>query len=108
MEFKGTKGEWKEVLLGVSRIISEEGVVVATINPLDDGIDNAAKQIEKEANTNLIAAAPELLEALQYLVNYNKRLLTLQEVPEKQIAYILKEPIEALAKALRKSNSEAV
>jgi hypothetical protein len=62
-EFKGTKGEWK-VVKGLDRIWVESSLwSIAHVNKKD-----APK--EQKANAKLIAAAPELLKALQVFVNF--------------------------------------
>ena len=66
MEFKGTKGEWKTGLFPNLNhphrtVLTKEGSLeICTIN-----LDTA----EVRANAKLIAAAPDLLEALQNLLN---------------------------------------
>jgi hypothetical protein len=71
MSAKHTPGEWV-IDWNVSRLdifSSDGGVLVATLrrSALSPAIDNAAK-----ANARLIAAAPELLEALQHLASMLK------------------------------------
>jgi len=62
MENKHTAGQWKPEY---NRVISsfnilKDGYIIATIN------DDSTKEFEEvEANAKLIAAAPELLEALK-------------------------------------------
>lgn len=59
--FKGTKGRW---------FVDEDGDVCSTgrDNDLVAGVSGCHRTSEDEANANLIAAAPELLEALQDLL----------------------------------------
>lgn len=49
--------------------IMAAGRFIATIHPLDDGIDNVACRKEAAANATLIAAAPDLLAALEDIKN---------------------------------------
>jgi hypothetical protein len=67
-EFKGTKGKWKaENLKGYPRfsdkpkVVNEDGRLIAEMGGGDI--------TRVEANAKLIAAAPELLEALQSLID---------------------------------------
>ena len=66
-EFKGTPGPWFEHREGFSTVYIEAriggGMIqeVAACGPCDKGSD------QQSANAKLIAAAPELLEALQYI-----------------------------------------
>jgi len=77
MVTKFTPGPWA-VDLGASRIdiySSDAATLVATLHrsTFSPGIDNAAR-----ANAKLIAAAPDLLEALEKLVDHGNR-ATLQD-----------------------------
>lgn len=78
-EFKGTPNEWKVRNVRNENVQYVNGGVNHTIFKIDIQADltnkhiveiRGAKQFEKEllANANLIAAAPELLEALQLLL----------------------------------------
>lgn len=49
-------------------IRAADGRNLATVNSLEDGIDNAARLQESAANADLFAAAPELATALSWLV----------------------------------------
>lgn len=73
-EFKGTPGPWKpdyisEVCVGVGRQIQPGYIqmIVNTILPETDA-EYRRQRMEIESNARLIAAAPEMLEALQNLV----------------------------------------
>lgn len=93
-EFKGTPGPWFEHREGFSTVYIEAriggGMIqeVAACGPCDKGSE------QQSANANLIAAAPELLEALQETIHEVGHWLSTQK-PE------LKEKIEsAINKAL--------
>ena len=65
MEFKGTKGEWKITGTGEQRTIINGGSIDVWWNlSLSD-----VSEDEGKANAKLIAAAPDLLKALQNLLN---------------------------------------
>ena len=64
MEFKGTKGEWKITGTGEQRtMINGSSIDVWWNLPSSD-----ASEDEGKANAKLIAAAPDLLKALQGLL----------------------------------------
>ncbi|WP_205954181.1 hypothetical protein [Pantoea stewartii] len=69
-EFKGTKGPWqvgRETIDGDIRIINPDGAMVAmTEVKTGDGYLWSPSTVAE--NANLIAAAPELLEALQLII----------------------------------------
>lgn len=76
LEFKGTKGEWGAVMTLEPQIIeAETGRLLCTVNTDSDSLS------ELFENAKLIASAPDLLEALQNLVedtehcelDYNQR-----------------------------------
>lgn len=64
-EFKGTKGEWDCYLGNTSFKITDQQRDVLNIEEVGD-IDEA------QANAQLIATAPELLETCQYMLNQLK------------------------------------
>lgn len=65
MDNKFTKGSWViSITNGIQYIKSEEGLYLATVHGLENGKDNENKKAESVANTKLIAAAPDMLEAL--------------------------------------------
>jgi hypothetical protein len=91
MEFKGTKGEWSvEQELGYDCDVIYEGGEICWLG-LSDVIDE-----EKIANAKLIAAAPELLNALQ---NSLSALLSLTGNPKNEWEEV-KQAEEAINKAL--------
>lgn len=65
---KHTKGKWEFSKEHQILRIKSSGKYIATAHGLHDGIDNEARIIEAEANANLIAAAPDLLEQLEFIV----------------------------------------
>jgi len=66
-EFKGTQGEWKiksgKEMNGVYTIATNENEICT--------IWDAVIQEETNPNTNLIAAAPDMLKVLQKILEYN-------------------------------------
>ena len=71
LEFKGTKGKWE---LGGCSV---DGVLVSVKHPTNRDVctvwkydNDFLENQEAEANAKLIAAAPELLDALQDLVRF--------------------------------------
>jgi hypothetical protein len=64
MEFKGTKGEWKIGNSELSVIEPNKGLIIAYV-----GSRNELSIEEQKSNAKIIAAAPELLEALQIYLN---------------------------------------
>lgn len=71
MEPKFTKGEWKENHIegvfgpyySITADISNHNVLVSTVRPIGDGTKEEYNDMF-QANANLIAAAPEMYEAL--------------------------------------------
>ena len=64
MEFKGTKGEWKITGTGENRIMINGSSIDVWWNLSSCDVS----EDEGKANAKLIAAAPDLLEALQGLL----------------------------------------
>ena len=64
--FKGTKGPWIKRCQSIGSVGTDRKLVHMCMEPIDPyhGMDE-----EDEANVNLIAAAPELLEALQDMLS---------------------------------------
>ena len=85
-EFKGTKGEWKAVKLPY-----KIGAATHEIQFNEYG-ECVTDGVYGEANAKLIAAAPELLEALQDLTRYCK---------ENDNGAELELALEAIEKALK-------
>lgn len=74
MKTKHTQGQWKQMNLTVyTTLQSENGseriMEIASIDPKKGQISD-----ENLANAQLIASAPELLEALQHLLNSHRQL----------------------------------
>ena len=72
-EFKGTPGPWCVHDNGVFYDIQTHsginiGDICASQHTFDDGVHNG---LVATANAHLVAAAPELLSALQNIVNYH-------------------------------------
>lgn len=69
---KHTPGPWR--VLGMSgnvRLVRNDlGLDLAMVYSLADGRDNAARELEADANARLIAAAPDLFEACQQAIDY--------------------------------------
>jgi hypothetical protein len=90
-EFKGTKGKWEFIALATNETDS------LFIEADGTGIGTVWHREEQEANAKLIAAAPELLEALQYYFD------VLDEVRGKDWAekpdHVLSKMINAVKKA---------
>ncbi len=65
-----TVGEWvyEKTSTGIRKVYGASGEkkVIADISGLEDGIDNAARRIEANANAQLISAAPDLLAACEH------------------------------------------
>ncbi len=98
-EFKGTKGEWKQdyqcVFIGEDHRASNFEQVIARCYP-SNFYDRSDE--EAEANAQLIAAAPELLEALidlrHVILNDDENIARIMACSQKAK--------EAIAKALNK------
>jgi hypothetical protein len=91
LEFKGTKGEWK---LGGTSV---DGVLVSVTHPTNRDVctvwkydNDFLENQEAEANAKLIAAAPDLLEALQFLIRENMLSHKGDEIAQQAIEKALK------------------
>ncbi len=62
---KHTQGPWEVLQQGTIPLIKAGQWIVADVCHLADGKNNARLELERTANAKLIAAAPELLEALK-------------------------------------------
>lgn len=66
---KFTPGPWKLLPYGACNVKSESGRSICTTSVYTTNTDNGEHISENEANAKLIAATPELLEALKNLIN---------------------------------------
>lgn len=93
METKHTKGEWKVSQSKTERL----GNIV-----VDSNTRNIAKvlswDLEAKANAKLIAAAPELLEALKCIIEKEKMF-------NLEIPVVLHEPFRKAEQAIKKATS---
>lgn len=94
-----TKGEWKyteELRANMSMISGDDTVVCGLPNPVDTGYEEGkeAELLEMRANANLIAAAPDMYEALKGITAQFERV---DKLYSKDREYIQKAN-EALAK----------
>lgn len=67
MEFKGIKDKWGVCSANKTEVNSYNGTAIA-----ECGMSQMASMEEREANAKLIAAAPELLEAVKLTLNWIK------------------------------------
>ena len=73
MEFKGTKGKWRNFVLGDRNLIGNDEN--STLNFIDcwlAGIGGIKTNKEAQANALLISKAPEMLEMLQSVLKLQK------------------------------------
>ena len=86
-----TPGPWKREYDAEADIVSGErdsGCTIATVWP-----DNS----EYEANANLIAAAPDLLEAIETVISYNR------DIRDGKLNYRPQDHIDVLEAAIAKA-----
>ncbi len=82
---KHSKEPWRSIVTttGIRHIMSKHDQVIADVNSLEDGIDNAARNKEANDNAKLIAAAPELLAACEAIKVDVGMILANHKVPRK-------------------------
>jgi hypothetical protein len=72
MEFKGTKGKWRNIVLGDRNVIgNDENSTLHFIDCWLAGIGGIETNEEAKANALLISKAPEMLEMLEKVLNLN-------------------------------------
>lgn len=105
-EFKGTRGPWKAVYncdwedgANATSIYSSDEVYVADVYRGYVGSEDLTED-EQKANARLIAAAPELLEALQDAVDQLKFNLTLLRCDDEFIDIMTKNARHVIAKVI--------
>lgn len=94
-EFKGTKEKWrlKKDNPDYSRIVvlKKEGIKdIAQI----DGYMNDLSRDENNFNAKLISKAPEMLQALQNVIDHKERILKIDDDVLEQMIYSLKKLIK--------------
>lgn len=98
MTTQHTTGPWNVTGLYVRE---QDGGLVASINDLWH--DQKTPKSEKNANARLIAAAPELLAALEALVNeplrYNDKTIEINRASQKEAMKIVRDARAAIARA---------
>ncbi|HEM8344475.1 hypothetical protein O7C57_04475 [Providencia sp. 21OH12SH02B-Prov] len=100
MEFKGTPGPWVIDEWSMTGIDSESKHV-ALVNYSHRGLPSDVYGDEHEANANLIAAAPELLESLRELVSAMERYeIDVDESAPVEHKKMMKKAKAAIVKAL--------
>ena len=98
MEFKGTKGSWSFVTTkkGHARISGQDWESFCKVYTTTDG-SRDTRDVTK-ANAKLIAAAPDLLEALQHGLRLAKTLPNKESVAVKMFIKAAKQAIEKALK----------
>ena len=102
-EFKGTQGKWKAIEHSWSdRSIIGAGKTIVTKSIYDECFEETQDLLilENEANFNLIATAPELLEALQHLLYTAEKLWDNQKLIKDSGVFTVTHPIIEEAKSV--------
>lgn len=92
-EGKHTPGQWEYLDIGVIVAGDDLSITVAIINDCD----NSPPVTESEANGILIAAAPDMLEALKSAAASIEQLVRINRIPANNKG--LREALAAIAKA---------
>ena len=95
MEFKGTKGNWEVMPKAKFNIQSLNGSCVASCGVRSSNTEDLTEELL--ANAKLIAAAPDLLEALQDAIKL------LRQTTEYEVLDNFKTEVERLNKAIEKA-----
>ena len=103
-----TKGPWLIVGNEHAYTIVSEKYVIADVFPPDEGCISPETEEEAEANANLIATAPELVEVLERLTKEVEGLLgyaesTLRQVVGHTNVAVMKHHLQAATETLTKA-----